>query len=51
MGTSDNFYLSRRSVLAKKMTDRIEAAANKVASDGTRIVATNPKNGPESIEG
>ena len=35
----------------KKMTDRIEAAANKVASNGTRIVATNPKNGPESIEG
>ena len=29
----------------KKMTDRIEAAANKVASNGTRIVATNPKNG------
>ena len=35
----------------KNMTDRIEAAANKVASNGTRIVATNPKNGPESIEG
>ena len=35
----------------KKMTDRIEVAANKVASNGTRIVATNPKSGPESIEG
>ena len=35
----------------KKMTDRIEMVANKVASNGTSIVATNPKNGPESIEG
>ena len=35
----------------KKMTYRIEKVANKVASNGTSIVATNPKNGPESIEG
>ena len=35
----------------KNMTERIETVANKVASNGTTIVATNPKNGPESIEG
>ena len=35
----------------KKMTDNIEVVAKKVASNGTTIVSTNPKNGPESIEG
>ena len=35
----------------KKMTDNIEIVAKKVASNGTTIVSTNPKNGPESIEG
>ena len=35
----------------KNMTERIETVANKVASNVTTIVATNPKNGPESIEG
>ena len=35
----------------KKMTDNIEVVAKKVASYGTTIVSTNPKNGPESIEG
>ena len=35
----------------KKMTYKIETVANKVASSDTSIVATNPKNGPESIDG
>lgn len=35
----------------KKMTDNIELVAKKVASNETTIVSTNPKNGPESIEG
>ena len=35
----------------KKMTDNIVVVAKKVASNGTTIVSTNPKNGPESIEG
>ena len=35
----------------KKMTDKIKVVAKKVASNGTTIVSTNPKNGPESIEG
>ena len=35
----------------KKMTDNIEVVAKKVASNGTTIVSTNPKSGPESIEG
>ncbi len=35
----------------KKMTDKIEVVAKKVASIGTTIVSKNPKNGPESIEG
>jgi allantoin racemase len=33
------------------MTDRIRAAAERVASPGTRIIAVNPGVGPESIEG
>ena len=33
------------------MTDRIRAAAEAVASRGTRITAVNPEIGPESIEG
>ena len=35
----------------ERMTDSIEAAAKKVATSSTTIIATNPKNGPESIEG
>ncbi len=35
----------------RKMTDNIEIAAKNVASSGTKIIATNPKNGPVSIEG
>src|SRR4029453_15700796 len=33
------------------MTDKIRAAAEAVASRGTRITAANPEIGPESIEG
>lgn len=33
------------------MTDKIGAAARRVASPGTEIVAVNPAEGPESIEG
>lgn len=33
------------------MTDKIRAAAEAVASRGTRITAVNPEIGPESIEG
>ena len=33
------------------MTDEIRAAADAVASRGTRITAVNPEVGPESIEG
>ena len=33
------------------MTDKIRAAAEAVASRGTRITAVNPAIGPESIEG
>ena len=33
------------------MTDKIRAAAEAVASRGTRITAVNPATGPESIEG
>lgn len=33
------------------MTEKIGAAARRIASDGTQIVATNPARGPASIEG
>ena len=33
------------------MTDNIRVAAKKVSANSTEIIATNPKNGPESIEG
>ena len=35
----------------KSMTEKMEVASKKVASDDTKIIATTPKNGPESIEG
>ena len=35
----------------KNMTNRIDVVAKKVASSGTTIISTNPKSGPESIEG
>ena len=33
------------------MTKKISLVANSVASKGTEIIATNPEEGPESIEG
>jgi allantoin racemase len=33
------------------MTQKIGAAARRVASPGTEIVAVNPQHGPASIEG
>ena len=35
----------------KSMTEKMEIASKKVASNDTKIIATSPKNGPESIEG
>ena len=35
----------------KNMTNKIDVVAKKVASSGTTIISTNPKSGPESIEG
>ena len=35
----------------ERMTDNIKSAAERIASSGTTIIATNPKSGPESIEG
>ena len=35
----------------ERMTDSIKSAAERIASSSTKIIATNPKSGPESIEG